>query len=311
MLYIEPSAGIAPVLQVIRSARHQVNLNGYLVDDGPILRALAAAHARGVDVRVMIEGKPYGMKPWQVQNEARRIAATGAAVKYAPNRFESQGSHWRFDHGKWTCSLHECEIGSPNYTYAGFGHDRDYLVDTQNSEVVRAANAVFNAEWNKQYVPTRAHQVLVLSPGTSARQLLQVIGQPGTIDVESEELGPYRPILDALAAKGKDLRLILPASINREDQRDVNFLRQHGCQVRLLPKKPLYMHAKMIVGSRLAFIGSENFTQTSLEDNREMGILLNGGDIAKLQTQFNRDWKRAGSGMSGLAAKATGWLSRF
>ena len=53
------------------------------------------------------------------------------------------------------------------------------------------------------------------------------------------------------------------------------------------------MHAKMIVGNALAFVGSENFTQTSLE-NREMGVLLNGSDLAKLQAQFNRDWARAG-----------------
>ena len=87
--------------------------------------------------------------------------------------------------------------------------------------------------------------------------------------------------------------MILPSSINAEDQRDVAFLRSHGCQVRLLPVKPVYMHAKMIVGHALAFIGSENFTSVSLENNREMGVLLNGSDLGKLQAQFNKDWARA------------------
>jgi phosphatidylserine/phosphatidylglycerophosphate/cardiolipin synthase-like enzyme len=161
--------------------------------------------------------------------------------------------------------------------------------------VVKAVHAVFAADWNNQRAPGFAHRVLVLSPGTSADQLLQVIDQLGPIDVESEELGPYRPILDALAAKGHELRMILPSSINSEDKRDVAFLRAHGCQVRLMPKKPIYMHAKMIVGNSMAFIGSENFTQTSLMANREMGLLLSGGDISNLQTQFARDWARAGS----------------
>ncbi|MHB1644748.1 MAG: phospholipase D-like domain-containing protein, partial [Acidithiobacillus sp.] len=35
-----------------------------------------------------------------------------------------------------------------------------------------------------------------------------------------------------------------------------------------------------------------NFTQTSLEDNREMGLLLDGRDIEDLQAQFDRDWNR-------------------
>ena len=172
--------------------------------------------------------------------------------------------------------------------------NREYLYVTQNPSVVQSANAVFNADWNNRKAPAFAHRVLVLSPGTSASQLLEVIDQPGPIDVESEELGPYAVILDALAAKGRDLRLILPANINHVGQRDVAFLRQHGCQVRLMPVKPIYQHSKMIVGGSLAFIGSENFTQASLEDNREMGLLLNGSNIGKLQAQFNQDWARAG-----------------
>jgi len=52
------------------------------------------------------------------------------------------------------------------------------------------------------------------------------------------------------------------------------------------------MHAKMIVGNHLAFIGSENFTQTSLEDNREMGVLLKGWDTLKLEKQFHSDWSQ-------------------
>ncbi len=30
-----------------------------------------------------------------------------------------------------------------------------------------------------------------------------------------------------------------------------------------------------------------------LESNREMGLLLNGSDLNKLQAQFDRDWNRA------------------
>ncbi len=294
MLFIEPQAGPAPILQIIGQARHEVSVGVYYISDRPILRALAAAHRRGVDVRVIVEGKPYGMKPWQVKKEEREIEATGAQLKLAPYRFTSHGGQYAFYHAKYCVSGHEAEIGTANFDWSAFHRNREYLYVTQNPSVVKAANAVFNADWDNRRAPSFAHQVLVLSPGTSAGQILQVINQPAPIDVESEELGPYRPILDALAAKGASLRMILPSSINSEDQRDVAFLRSHGCQVRLLPKKPIYMHAKMIVGRSLAFIGSENFTQTSLEANREMGLILGGSDIAKLQDQFNRDWARAG-----------------
>lgn len=311
MLYVEPGAGPAPIVQVIDSARHEINAGVYYLSDRPILNALRAAHARGVNVRIIIEGKPYGMKPWQVRKEERAIEATGATLKLAPYRFESHGDHYAFQHSKYLCNGHECEIGTANFDWSAFHRNREYVYVTHNAQVIRAVHAVFNADWNGQRAPAFAHQVLVLSPGTSAAQLLQVIGQPGPIDVESEELGPYAPMLDALAAKGRDLRLILPSSINAEDRRDVAFLRQHGCQVRLLPKRPIYMHAKMVAGSSLAFIGSENFTQTSLEDNREMGVVLNGRDLEALRAQFAQDWKQADGGIQGLAARAKSRFSRF
>ena len=292
MLSIEPQAGPAPIIRVINSSRRELDVGVYYLSDRKILRAIAAAHRRGVDVRVIIEGKPYGMKPWQVRREERTIAATGAQWKVAPPRFTSHDNDYSFYHGKYCANGHEVEIGTANFDWSAFHRNREDIYVTRNATVVQAVNAVFNADWSNQRAPASAHRVLVLSPGTSAAQLLQVIDQPGPIDVESEELGPYAPILDALAAKGRDLRMILPASINSEDQRDVAFLREHGCRVRLLMKKPLYMHAKMIAGKALAFIGSENFTQTSLEDNREMGLLLDGRDIEDLQAQFDRDWNR-------------------
>ncbi len=290
MLYIEPNAGVAPVLQVIQSAHRQVNMNGYLIDNREILAALAAAHARGVDVRVTIDGKPYGMKSWQVKKEAKVIRATGADVRYAPARFESKGSHWAFDHGKWVCSLHECEIGSPNFTYAGFKHDRDYLDISSNTYVVRAANAVFNADWNNQRAPVFAHQVLVLSPGSQSK-LLQVINQSGPIDIEDEEVGYAPAIIQAITAKGNLARIIVPANVNSKTRRTLEAMEQQGVQVRFMPVHPIYDHAKMMVGSSLAFIGSENISDVSLDNNREMGLLLNGADIRKLQTQFNKDWE--------------------
>ncbi len=299
-LYIEPHAGPAPIIQVIRSAHREVSAGVYYLTDGPVLNALRAAHARGVDVRVIIEGKPFGMKPWQVAKEARAIRETGATLHYAPYRFTSHGSpsqgaaHYAFLHEKMLCNGHECEIGTANMDWSALGHkNREYLYVTQNPSVVQAANAVFNADWNNQRAPAYAHRVLVLSPGTSAAQLIAVISQPGPVSIESEELGPYAPTLDAIAAKGRLARVLLPASINAEDKRDVAFLESHGVQVQLLPVKPIYQHSKAIIGRHEAFMGSENFSETSLEVNREMGLLLGGSDIGVLQAQFDKDWEAA------------------
>jgi phosphatidylserine/phosphatidylglycerophosphate/cardiolipin synthase-like enzyme len=295
-LYVEPHAGPAPIEQLIQSARREVSVGVYYLSDRPILRALKAAHERGVDVRVIVEGKPYGMKPWQVKKEEREIEATGATLHLAPYRFTSHGDHYAFLHEKVVCSGYECEIGTANFDWSAFHRNREYLYVTKDPAVVKAANAVFNADWENRRAPAYAHRILVLSPGTSAAQIVGVIDQPGPIEIESEEMGPYRPTLDAIARKGHLARVILPASINAQDKQDVAFLRAHGVQVRLMPVKPIYIHAKAVIASNEAFVGSENFSETSLEANRETGLLLNGRPVSELQAQFNRDWARAEHG---------------
>jgi cardiolipin synthase len=63
-----------------------------------------------------------------------------------------------------------------NMDWSALGHkNREYIYVTRNATVVKAANAVFNADWNNQRAPAFAHQVLVLSTGTSAAQLLHAI----------------------------------------------------------------------------------------------------------------------------------------
>ena len=296
MLYIEPHAGPAPIIQIIRQAKREIDVGVYYLSDRPILNALRAARKRGVDVRVIIEGKPYGMKPWQVKKEERAIQATGATLHLAPYRFTSHGEQYAFYHAKYVCNGHECEIGTANFDWSAFHKNREYVYVTQNPAVVQAANAVFEADWNNQKAPAFAHNVLVLSPGTSAAQLLQVIHQPGPIDIESEEMGPYRPILDALADKGAQAWVILPSSISAQDKRSVAFLMRHGVHVRLMLKRPVYMHAKAEIASYYAFVGSENYSVSSLEENREMGLILNNPtDISMLQAQFARDWQAAGA----------------
>jgi phosphatidylserine/phosphatidylglycerophosphate/cardiolipin synthase-like enzyme len=56
-------------------------------------------------------------------------------------------------------------------------------------------------------------------------------------------------------------------------------------------KKP-YVHAKaIIVDDRWAFVGSENISTSSLDNNRELGVLVNDQDsLSRLSSTFEQDW---------------------
>jgi phosphatidylserine/phosphatidylglycerophosphate/cardiolipin synthase-like enzyme len=70
-----------------------------------------------------------------------------------------------------------------------------------------------------------------------------------------------------------------------------------------IPQTPLYMHGKQVIVDGLqAFVGSENLTNTSLIQNRELGILFTDSRmIARLQSIFTSDFTTPGNS---LPAKA-------
>jgi phosphatidylserine/phosphatidylglycerophosphate/cardiolipin synthase-like enzyme len=295
MLYIEPSVGVAPIVQVIDQARHTVDLNVYYLSSRPILDALRAAHARGVVVRVILDGRPWHISPQQVQQEARAVVETGAKLHWAPGRFEAGPGRFVYDHAKYVVTGHTVEIGTANFAYSDFHFNRDYLDITHNQNIVRAARDVFMADWTNQRAGNWPHRILVLSPG-STYKIVSIIDQPGNVEIETEEMGDDRAVLNALARKGKQAWVILPASISAADKRNASWLAAHGVHVRLMPVHPTYLHAKLICTANEAFIGSENFSYSSLGSygNREVGVILHKASEAhRLQVQFRHDWSRS------------------
>jgi len=91
------------------------------------------------------------------------------------------------------------------------------------------------------------------------------------------------------ARHGVSVRLILPGSADTESAGGAR-LKAGGVQ--LVYVCAPFIHAKVIVADgRLAFVDSENFSATSLDENREVGLLLSDGTaLATIATTFERDW---------------------
>ena len=290
-LYIEPRAGVGPVIAFIQQARGTLDINAYLATDRRIIQAIAQDVRRGIRVRILIDRRPYGGRP---RGEIARLRATGAQVRYAPARFTSHSvgnaQRYVFDHAKCMVSGSSFELGTANLTWSAFHKNREYLDITHQSAIANALHAVFTADWRNRPAGNGPRQTLVLSPGATPA-LVAAIRQPGGICIESEELGKDRVILDALRAKGAQARILLPTTLSRYDRRIAEGLAADGVRVRTLVAPCL--HAKLIAGPREAFQGSENFTWTSLNRNREVGIILGNPAAARLDRQCTRDWSAA------------------
>ena len=79
---------------------------------------------------------------------------------------------------------------------------------------------------------------------------------------------------------------------------EFNALKAAGVKVSTyVPTAPLYIHAKVILADyggsgQIAFVGSENFSNASLTENRELGLTVTDPEIlGSLNTTFGSDFQ--------------------
>ncbi len=287
-LFTEPEAGESIFLDAINNAHRSVWVETYLLTDTGILQALenAAHHKR--DVRVMLEPNPYG--GGSSQDTLAELKMAGVTVKSTSPSFTLTHEKGMVIDGN-TAFIMSC-----NFTYSALnGTNREYgVVDTLQPDV-QDVTAIFNADWNRT-MPHITNPNLVISPTNARSSLVALItSAKQSLILEEEEMydsGIERAIVNT-ARRGIKVQVILPAP--RTGQSDSNaqgiaILKAGGVVVR--EDAELVMHAKMIAADNMqAFVGSENISASSLDGNRELGIVLSDKYMLNtIQTTFQHDW---------------------
>lgn len=289
-VFVEPRDGEAPVLRAIQGAQRGIELEVYLLTDTNVVRALEDAAQRGVDVRVILEPHPYGGGDVSAQVSLDALNAAGVRARQGSPAFT-------YTHVKMFLIDHATlYVMSANLSRSGLGgssvqRNRDYGVIDTNPPEVAAAEAIFAADWERR--PSQATTPnLVISPVDARAKLTALMRRAVTsLDIQSEELYDPEIVTALLAAAQRQVRvrLTLPSAADL-DADALRRLRAGGVEVRFVPSP--YMHAKLILVDRTrAFVGSENFSATSLDENREVGLLV--ADPAAVETlvqTFERDW---------------------
>ncbi|MCL4389973.1 MAG: phospholipase D-like domain-containing protein [Patescibacteria group bacterium] len=281
-LFIQPEAGHNPVLAIIDSAQQEILVEVYLLSDKPIITALKDAADRGVTVKVMLEQHPFGGGSVNPATFAA-LASAGVAVTWTSPAFALTHEKAIIIDGRVVCILNQ------NLTTAAFTDNREYDVCDQNSQDATETKQIFNADWNRQdFFPTAPN--LVVSPDNSREKLTALISSATeSIDLEIEDLQDQK-IVGLLAQKAKMLpvRVILPPA-----NKIAGNLTVPGAQNRTLSAP--YVHAKLLlIDSKRAYIGSVNLSTQSLDQNRELGILISQPDVIdRLVLTFENDWEKS------------------
>ena len=287
-LFVLPEDGSDVILNAINDADESVTFVMYLITNRNFIDALKSAEARGIEVRGMMELNPYGGGSSNVDVFSELVEA-GAEMKWDPRSI-------KYLHEKMILVDGDLMfVMTCNMTSSAFTANREYgLIDTNPDHIAEVVR-VFEADWNRQD-PALDNPLLVWSPINARAELLELIDSAqSSIDLEqSSMLDPEieQHLIDA-ARRGVTVRYISSPNWPIEDDYDEparERMRQAGVSVRYLDDP--FVHAKtFLVDGVRGFVGSENISTNSLNNNRELGEIFEDDDsVERLAAQFEADW---------------------
>ena len=151
--------------------------------------------------------------------------------------------------------------------------------------------ALFDADWNGASPDLSCTRLLVSPVNARVRLLALIDSARETLVIESMQFADsdVRSAVGRRKAAGVEVRALLAeASWISANADAAAYLKNLGVPVRSIP----HLHTKMmLVDGERGYIGSENFSWTSLTRNREVGVIVTEPESVKpLADTFEKDW---------------------
>jgi cardiolipin synthase len=276
----EPDQGIAQVLTLIESASTSVDLVMYELEDKQIEAALVTDEKRGLKVRVLISVGYQGQDFTANLPAYDFLKANGVPVKWTQ-------SYFALTHEK------SLVVDNSLALIMTFNFTAQYYKDTND---INAMDAAFESDWEGKNVTARNGDDLVWSPGSEPAIVALINSARKSLDIYNEEMADPRIIKALIDAAQRGVTISIDMTYSPQWNKAFEELTTAGAIVRTYDEDaPLYIHAKMILADGAqAFVGSENFSENSLDHNRELGIIITDPKIiATLGATFSSDWKAA------------------
>jgi cardiolipin synthase len=279
-LIVEPDDGLGPILDAIKRARRSLDLIIFRFDLKPVEKALEAAVARGVAVRVLIAHTNSGGEKRLRQLEQRLLDAGVTVSRTADDLVRYHGKMMIVDR----TTLH---VYGFNYTALDV-KSRSFGLVSRDRRTVQEAIRLFEVDAAKQEFEP-ALDALVVSPENAREQLATfikrarkqlLIWDPKVSDAQMIRL------LQQRAKAGVDVRLIGKLS------------KRGGDTIRTAKFAGKRLHTRaMVRDGDTAFVGSQSLRALELDARREVGLLTKDAKVVKrLLEIYEADWAKTETG---------------
>jgi phosphatidylserine/phosphatidylglycerophosphate/cardiolipin synthase-like enzyme len=186
-----------------------------------------------------------------------------------------------------------------NLTPQDYATTRDFAVITNDPADVAAIETTFNADFINATITPPTGDNLVWSPTNSRSALTTLIeGAKKSLLISQEEFDDpgIQTLVEAALRRGVAVTLV-QENLGGQYSSVLNTLKAAGAVIAIYSSKTgYYIHAKTVLADygtphASLFVGSENFSTDSLNDNRELGLIFNdNGCIDGVHTAITTDY---------------------
>lgn len=268
-VWIEPQSGYGFLGRAISQATRTIDLSMYELSDRNFEEGLIAKARAGVIVRVLLNSA-YESKAFNAP-AAALLRAGSVQVAWAPSG--------QIFHAKYmVVDNRVVYLGTGNLQSYYYSSTRDFWVELTKSLDVTAITTTFNVDFAHTYAAPTSAAGLVWSPGSTSALVTLISSATKSLLVENEEMNDTSIEQALMAAARRGVRVEVVMTYSSHYAAALTQLKNAGVRVTTLGSSQVYVHAKVIcvdctLTSGTAFIGSENFSISSLVYNRELGVI--------------------------------------
>ncbi len=281
-LVIGPHGLEKKILSKIATAENEILVMMYQFTPGNISNALINAYQRGVKIKVLFDGK-------QEMNNSTisQLNAAGLQTRITSKQFNHAHAKVMLIDGI------QMLIMSGNFNTYTMNSERNYGVFIYDTQDIKDMKKLFQHDWNKSDDLDLSCTRLLISPINARTHILDLINRANQrLNMEVMYITD-KEVLKAIKDKtdmGVEVRVLLahPSWI-KSNYKTAKELALNNISVKYFDAYDL--HAKVVIADDMALVGSHNLSSTSIEKNREVGVVVNHEATVKLiQSQFLADW---------------------
>lgn len=280
LLFAMPASRGDPLIGLLAQAQSRLLVECYAINDPAVVAALAAARGRGVDVRVMAD--PHS-------------ASSGAALDQLAARdvWVRRGNPAYALTGECAAVIDQDTLALTNSSLTAKARttERRFLAVDHDGLDVQQAASVFYDDWERRAPNRFGHQTVLAPPDYQTGAIAAINSASRTLEIMGETLTSQAIIQ---AAEGAALRQVKVRVLLRPGvaQDVLSGLAASGAEIRLLATG-FSGSAIAADGSRL-LLGSAAFDDVSLQQQRELGVLLADHTVSvTFAGAFESEWSAA------------------